>query len=65
MPGEENQLADSLIVSTSTLQHFKEIGLYKVEVNFKPSIPENLEHWQVIDDEHQILCFLRNEGELS
>jgi hypothetical protein len=31
-PREENQLVDSLDVSTFTLQHFKEIGLYKVEV---------------------------------
>jgi hypothetical protein len=36
-----------------------------VEVNFRPSIPDNLEHWQVFDNENQILCFLQNEGEFS
>jgi len=45
IPREENHLVDNLVVSTSTLQLFKEIGLYKVEVNFKPTIPDNLEHW--------------------
>jgi ribonuclease HI len=44
IPREENHLENNLAVSTSTLQHFKEIGLYKVELNFKPSIPNNLEH---------------------
>jgi hypothetical protein len=36
-----------------------------VEVNFRPSLPDNLEHWQVFDNENQILCFLQNEGEFS
>ena len=45
IPREENHLADNLVVSTSTLQLFKEIGLYKVEENYKPSLPDNLEHW--------------------
>jgi ribonuclease HI len=45
IPREENHLADSLVVSTSNLQLSKEIGFYKVEVNFRPSLPDNLEHW--------------------
>jgi hypothetical protein len=49
----------------STLQPCEEILPYKVEVNFRPSIPDNLEHWQVFDDEKKILCFLQNEGEFS
>jgi ribonuclease HI len=65
IPREENHLADNLVVSASTLQLFKEIGLYKVEVNYRPSLPDNLEHWQVFDNESQILCFLQNEGEFS
>jgi ribonuclease HI len=65
IPREENHLADNLAVSASTLQHFKEIGLYKVEVNFRPSLPDNLEHWQVFDSEDQISHFLQNEGEFS
>jgi ribonuclease HI len=65
IPREENHLADNLVVSASTLQIFKEISLYKVEVNYRPSLPDNLEHWQVFDSESQILRFLQNEGEFS
>jgi hypothetical protein len=36
-----------------------------VEVNYRPSLPDNLEHWQVFDNESQILRFLQNEGEFS
>jgi len=41
---EENQLVYNLVVSPSALQLFKEIVVYKVEVNFRPSFPDNLEH---------------------
>jgi ribonuclease HI len=44
IPREENRVLYNLVISPSTLQLFKEIGLYKVEVNFRPSLPENLEH---------------------
>jgi hypothetical protein len=65
IPSEENRLADNLVVSASTLQLFKEIGLYKVEVNYRPSLPDKLEYWQGFDNKSQILCFLQNEGEFS
>jgi hypothetical protein len=58
-------LADSLVVSASNLQLSKEIGFYKVEVNFIHSLPDNLEHWQVFENDSQLLCFLQNEGEFS
>ena len=58
---EENHLADNLVVSASNLQISKEIGFYKVEVNFRPSLPDNLEHWQVFENNGQLLCFLQNE----
>jgi ribonuclease HI len=44
IPREENHLANSLVVSASNLQLSKEIGLYKVEFNFRPSLPDNLEY---------------------
>jgi hypothetical protein len=58
IPREENHLADNLAVSASTFQIFKEIGLYKVEVNYMPSLLNNLEHWKVFYSEIQILRFL-------
>jgi hypothetical protein len=36
-----------------------------VEVNLRPSITNNLEHWQVFDNENQIMCFLQNKVEFS
>jgi hypothetical protein len=57
---EENHLVDNLVVYASTLQIFKEVGLYKVEINYKSSLPDNLEHWQVFYTENQILRFLKN-----
>jgi hypothetical protein len=65
IPREENHLEYNLVVSSSTLQIFKEIGLYNVEVNFRPLLPDNLEHWQVFDNDNQLLRFLQNEGEFS
>jgi ribonuclease HI len=58
IPREENHLVDSLVVSASNLQLSKEIGFYKVEVNFRPSLPDNLEHWQVFENDSQLLRFL-------
>jgi ribonuclease HI len=45
IPRGKNHLADNLVISPSTQQIFKEVGLSKVEVNNKPSLPDNLEHW--------------------
>jgi hypothetical protein len=60
---EENHLADNLAVSASNLQLCKETGFYKVEVKFRPSLLDNLEHWQVFENDIQLLHFLQNEGE--
>jgi ribonuclease HI len=44
IPREENHLAYNLVFFASTLQILKEISLYKVEVNYRPSLPDKLEH---------------------
>jgi len=44
IPREENSMVDALVFSASTLQPREEILPYKVEVNFRPSIQNNLEH---------------------
>jgi hypothetical protein len=36
-----------------------------VEVNLKPSLLDNLEHWQVFENDIQLLRFLQNEGDFS
>jgi len=32
----------------------------KMEVIFRPSIPDNIDHWQVFNDEIQVIQFLNN-----
>jgi ribonuclease HI len=51
IPREENSMTDAFAISSSTLQPCEEILPYKVEVKFRPSTSNILEHWQVFDDE--------------
>ena len=64
---EENNLVDKLEVVASTLQPSKELlnGDGKLEINFKPSVPDNMEHWQVFQSDEQIPRFLHNVEEFS
>jgi hypothetical protein len=36
-----------------------------MEVVFRPSVPDNLEHWKVFDDDAQILRFMQGTKEFS
>jgi hypothetical protein len=36
-----------------------------MEVVFRPSIPDNLEHWQVFEDDDQIIRFMENNKEFT
>ena len=60
IPREENYVVYALVVSTSTLQPFEGPlqNLCKMEVLFRPLIPDNLEHWQVFEEDSQILRFI-------
>ena len=53
IPREENSLADELAVAATTFQLSDELikDKIKMEVIFRPSVPDNSEHWQVFDDE--------------
>jgi ribonuclease HI len=53
VPREENHVADALVVSASTLQPCDGPlqNLCKMEVLFRPSIHDKLEHWQVFEDD--------------
>ena len=64
---DQNSLADKLVVAASTLQPSKEMlnGDGKLEINFRPLVPENMEHWQVFRDDEQILKFIHNIEEFS
>jgi ribonuclease HI len=67
VPREMNNKADVLAVSTSTFHPSDELmnGQGKMEVIFRPSIPDNFKHWQVFNDDKQILRFMNNLQEFS
>ena len=64
---DEYNLADKLAIAESTLHPSKELlnGDGKLEINFRPSVPDNMEHWQVFQSDEQILKFLHNIDEFS
>ena len=37
----------------------------KMEVIFRPSVPDNVEHWQIYNEESQVVRFLNNMEEFS
>jgi ribonuclease HI len=67
VPREENYVADALVVSASTLQpcDVPLQNLCKMEVLFRPSILDNLKHWQVFEDDDQIIRFMENSREFT
>jgi ribonuclease HI len=59
IPREENTMANSLVVSAS---HFK-IPMprklrYDGEMRYRPSVPDNIKHWKVFEDNLEIIKFL-------
>jgi hypothetical protein len=67
IPQEDNHMVDALAISTSTLQPYEGPvhDLCKMEVHFRPSIPDNLEHWKVFEDDEQIIRFMENNIEFT
>jgi hypothetical protein len=59
IPREENTMANILVVSAS---HFR-VPLppklkYDVEVRYRPSVPDNVKHWKVFEDDLKLKKFL-------
>jgi ribonuclease HI len=67
IPRDQNSLADSLVVAASTLQPSEDLmkGEGKLEIIFRPSFPDNIDHWQVFKDDEQVLRFIHNVKEFS
>jgi ribonuclease HI len=66
IPREENTLADSLAASASNFKvplppKFR----YDVEVKYRPSIPDNVKHWKVFEDDLEVKSFLETVEEFS
>jgi ribonuclease HI len=67
IPREQNSLADELAVAATTFQLSDELinDKIKMEVIFRPSVPDNSEHWQVFNDEKQVIRFLNSLDEFE
>jgi ribonuclease HI len=66
IPREKNTVADSLAASVSNFKvplppKFR----YDVEVKYRPSIPDNVKHWKVFEDDLEIKKFLETVEEFS
>jgi hypothetical protein len=66
IPREENTMAYSLATSASNFKvplppKFR----YDVEVKYRPSIPDNVKHWKVFEDDLEIKKFLETVEEFS
>jgi ribonuclease HI len=67
IPREQNAKADQLAVAASTLSVPDSLinENISVEVIFRPSVPDNMNHWQVFDDDKQVIKFLTHTHEFS
>jgi ribonuclease HI len=67
IPREQNSKADELAVAASTLSVPDSLidENISVEVIFRPSVPDNLNHWQVFEDDKQVINFLTHMHEFS
>jgi hypothetical protein len=61
-----NQQADSLALAASNFKTPMFPNLkFEVEVRHRPSIPDNIKHWQVFKDDEEIQRFLKTIEEFS
>ena len=67
IPRDQNSVVDQLAFAASALQLSDEMleGDCLLEINFRPFVPDNVEHWQVFKDDEKILRFIHNVNEFS
>lgn len=59
-------MVDSIAVSASSFKPLQNLLLrYEVEVRYKPSILDNVKHWQVFEDDEQVKRIIEVIGEFS
>ena len=66
IPRNKNSEADTLAVAASIFQlpeHPKE--LFQIEVRYRSSIPDNVDHWKFFEDDEQINRFLQRFDEFE
>ena len=66
IPRAQNQLADSLVVSASLFIPPSPPKLvYEIQMKYRPSLPDNVNHWKVFDDDDELNRFLQVIDEFS
>lgn len=59
-------MVGSLVVVVSNFKSLQNpLLMYEVEVRHRPSIPDNVKHWQGFEDDEQIKWFIEVVGELT
>jgi len=55
-----------LVVSAGAFKILDHIDvLYQIQVKYKPSIPDNLKHWKIFEDDKQLKSFLQVTDDFS
>ena len=66
IPRRENYEDDALALLASMFQvPENQNEHYLIEFRHRPSIPDNVDHWQVFEDDEQINKFLQRSGEFG
>jgi ribonuclease HI len=66
IPRTENQQADALAKAASTFTPPTAFKLkYHIQMRHRPSIPNNIQHWQVFEDDEQLRKFLESIDEFA
>ncbi|KAH9328129.1 hypothetical protein KI387_000237, partial [Taxus chinensis] len=67
IPRAQNERFDSLVLSASLLTPHPSFGKDKItiEMVFRLSVPDNANHWQVFNDDNQILSFLEQRDNFN
>jgi hypothetical protein len=66
IPREQNQVVDALATSVAVFKVpiFPE-KRYKVEVKYRPAVPDNMKHWKIFENDKHIERFLKMENEFE
>lgn len=66
IPRAQNQLANSLVVSASIfIPPMPPRLVYEVQMKYRPSLPNNVHHWKVFEDDNELNRFLQVIDEFS
>jgi ribonuclease HI len=66
IPREENASADFLAITASLLEvPSPPVVRSDIEIKYRPSIPDNVKHWRVFEDDQEIEKFLQSIDEFS